>query len=1509
MKQSEHQKEKISTFYRGANIDISPNLVESLDGFYLNAQNMRLGDSKVMEKIGGEEQLYTNELEEGSNFICIGSCQLLGHLIEVWADSSALDPKPNPFITVDGYIMLRSENFDVLYTYPLQMDVNESCIGGEFAFTDFRVKPYLFNLGDIIEQYELGNLTYFDNFNSDQYTVSLNMNIMPPRFHSLVASGNPMKNGSYAYSMRYVDATGNRTGWSLATPLIPLIEIYNSGSSQYPYVKTYGDNSSETGGFGIKIQIQVSNNVGYQYIELKRDSYTSQGAEDVAPTITEVYSLPDDILTETDPSEQNYINEKYKVIEFTDSSIIGWETYDEESESETDQTIGSISAAKAIRFYDKRLWLGNIKYPTKDLQTQIESIDPSPIENVDGFAYVDKLGKIGHNDPYNTAYKKSYPTGERFSFGIQWYNEVGERSLCVPLENLKDFKFPNRRDKIASGTDEYDYCVTNGNGAVTAAAIDNTIVKTYELFDLEDAISKTDTSTVYAISTDQGDAYNPLTPIKPSSTVVTGHNCVPCDRAYLDSGTDFPLKHQGFAPNYYALGLAVTGLPNRLEGQKGFSIMRSRRANRVVCQGIGVYSLTEAGDDIGGDSLSKETRELWCNFPDMEAGYISIGEISTGISNGLYKLEIVSPLGYFSEPYCCEHRLIDGNRNTDFVTYARILHETGYINGSGDLAGILIGCEDSNDSLDYYTKFGMWRNPAPDPSKTTNPYNKVSKLYTMSSISLEGDGSTGIYASGRGANRVKITLEDEIYAKLYLEDKNEKDVNTDECKEWHEPFYIINIVQDGALVPEGNSDEFIQCGNYVPYETEVGVGLGVSTPISLKIVNERWEDSCININSSTIETDNVYCYVETGRATNNFQRWLNITYKTVSEIDDIRLALDADAVYIDTDGNSIYGVYTQTNSGARFYTLEFAPIVDWLNQFTVPIAGARVKVLYDNRFPVRIFGGDVTISENVFCPIDGFSDNSGTDVVKFNFKAQFPFYEYMRNENYKLVKNARAETGATFQAERDMTIRAIRQWVVMFACETKVPSQYAWGLDSYGGSTTDVTAGTNLMSYQWFPIIHYIQRPQDWSTDDYSENFGQGGTSEINYISLQYLLDFPVEHYAWGLGGFRFRQASSGKFNVDYNRNNTSQINISKPKVGWVEKLEYCTRVIWSEQKTINEQDDPNLKTFPTVNVYDIEDNQGEIKYLFDNNSEKGNNIIIFTEKGVCLLLVNKNILSGNDGTGQISYNSGNVVNSNSEIWLDKQIGVNDEMWRSIAEYSDFAFFSNNLGVYIIKQTQIIDIIRETQGGYKGVLLPILSSIASGYTDKVNSVYDTKNDEYWLGVNNIQYIFKNKKDILNWIGRYTYVSDKFICINNNVIASRSTRVVADEEQTDSSNSFLLNVGDYINGSIVSGIVELAISPLPHETKEAIDISVYSDNKPTSILIGDDYIYTNPSTIDSNLGQRYLRNYNGYWYNFIPRRGDSSRNRLQNVYFYIKLIHNTAEKFVVRLIKTGYKILK
>ena len=101
---------------------------------------------------------------------------------------------------------------------------------------------------------------YFADFNIDLYTINLDAPLDIPIFTGLesVGGGAGLPVGQYQYALRYVSSKGDRTNFGPSTPPIPVLRSVNSESSQYPNVKTFGDNSninSQTS-YGIKIKFR-----------------------------------------------------------------------------------------------------------------------------------------------------------------------------------------------------------------------------------------------------------------------------------------------------------------------------------------------------------------------------------------------------------------------------------------------------------------------------------------------------------------------------------------------------------------------------------------------------------------------------------------------------------------------------------------------------------------------------------------------------------------------------------------------------------------------------------------------------------------------------------------------------------------------------------------------------------------------------------------------------------------------------------------------------------------------------------------------------------------------------------------------------------------------------------------------------------------------------------------------------------------------------------------------------
>ena len=156
-------------FHRFANIDKDPESLEREEGTYLDAQNMRVnsidGHGGSIEKIHGEIIKYSNidtrcpidncvtpsGVAMPLTYMCIGSTQVLNHIVEFWADELQVGA---PYVRVDGWIVLmpsKASSFPISTLFPPQIDNNDSCVGGEIFYTDDNIPPFILNVTDMLE--------------------------------------------------------------------------------------------------------------------------------------------------------------------------------------------------------------------------------------------------------------------------------------------------------------------------------------------------------------------------------------------------------------------------------------------------------------------------------------------------------------------------------------------------------------------------------------------------------------------------------------------------------------------------------------------------------------------------------------------------------------------------------------------------------------------------------------------------------------------------------------------------------------------------------------------------------------------------------------------------------------------------------------------------------------------------------------------------------------------------------------------------------------------------------------------------------------------------------------------------------------------------------------------------------------------------------------------------------------------------------------------------------------
>jgi hypothetical protein len=1486
--QQEHQPHHVSTFNSGADTDTEKELLGSqpATGDYYDARNARSvsydGKSGAMHKIGGEVVKYQNNILGGANYECKASISINNQVVEIWTDNTVtLDS----LIRVNGTIVLQSPLFDMLSADGIQVHKNENCIGGELFLTNFRTPPMILNVKDMVDSLILDPLKYFSGFDPKLYEINLSSPLDIPVFVELVnvGGGGGLPVGEYQYSIRYTSKEGDRTNWSYATPPIPVVQVLSSESkNRYPYVKTRGgrpDPSSKTG-YGIKLRFRVTNLYNYDFIEIRRVAY-NQGAGTTY--------VPAPMLI----AKVDITNQEISVREFIDPI----ESNDVQPLNDTEGSdITYVEAAKTIRYFDKRTVLMNVKLASRESDLQFEEINGKV-----GFPIIEKLGQAGFNDPYNFTYKKTHMRGERYGYGINLFDGVGASGFVTKAPTLENFQFPNRRDVADSDTQNYSLF-----GTVKASDVTNNPTQTHEVFDMDGAYVKNDICSFKNIIRrgetlglsgskakskvtaycDEEDGeienhgatvtvtnrvypyYHPYTPVRDNDPDVTGHNYIVNPEVGHTNNplTGITYRPPGFAPNYFSQGLLLAGVDNFPDWAKAFSVVRTNAAGRVVAQGFASYALDPAVFRLVGEKklMTKDKRKFWIFFPDIENGIVSSDSVNDVIANPQnYKIQFVSPLGFFSEVYSFENNTVYVGRDrlVDQICYARMIRDVD--------GGLMNPNEDPNMGVGggdgyRYVAFNKWRNTGQNNGAFA---------------SLNGNNLFDIAVVNRKADGRGTYLEVEL---THTGGSFDRDFNDSGLKDWTEPVYMVNLVSEGAIITDKNVEKYKPTGHYQKLESIVGQGNGLPDQKFL-LVDERWEDCIPALNSSyPTSVNDVYCYIK--HPNGAVEKWINVTFKTAAQIAQIIADIAAFGSY--TGG--VTGLYTHTNINGenRFFELNFN-----IPNF-YPQQDDKILVRYDKRFPIRVFGGDSVIGESIFAPIDREADaHDKAATTQFAVGIGFPYRHFEVNPRQYIVKSTDFTlTSDVIQDTSRCSLGYWRQLCWMFTVESRINTPYAFNAQ---------------YPLQFFPLINYVIRPNRWDKD--KDIVG-------NNIYPQYVDDYGADEITrWRYGGFRFLQ----QVNPDYS-NEPSRDYFSRPEFGFVEKTEFCTRVMWSLPRAINVQDAPGLRTFPANNAYDLDDNQGEIKKAWDAMSSKGENLYAFCNSGICLLITKKSILS-DINSSELGLMASDLF-INAQYWINKDIGMFDETWRAAAEsYTPITldangsqqrveaiFFINNESVFVMINNDVTDIGRIK---YHNTLYPAIKNILPGYQTHLAGVFDKYNQEYWLHIQqrtedpNVDDLFMFSQRNNRWIGHNDYKFDRFVTIANDMFAQRD------------GETYELGKGFLINGQPVEFEVTAVASPEQFWDKEFIRVRINSpeNQKPTRVeffrelngtlqLIG---------FLDSSQGALYLKNYRG-WEQFIPRiiaSADVNRRRAQGRLILYKIIHNLQSDFKVVDSSIQYKLLK
>lgn len=1503
----------MSSFSLGANTSDEKEIVGSKEGSgeYIIGRNQRStsseGNTGDSEKIRGEELFYQQNVS--GVYKCIQAITVNRNIVEFWASPTTGFA---PFIRVNGIVVLKSINLLFNVNNPLQLDRNETEPGGEVFVTDNVIPPMIFNVDDMVSSLTTNPNKYFLNFDPTLYSVNLFIPLDIPVFVEVanVGGGGGLPVGTYSYQLRYSNKEGDRTNISQRTPQIPIVENFSSQSTFfYPGSKTYGQDSNPDSGtrYGIKLRFRVNNLQGYDFVEIIRTAYNTNGGISFVPAPTVVAKV-------------GIFNGEISVREFIDpqesnTSLVL-------SDSDITREITFINAAKAIRYFDRRLILMNVELASKESQLEFLHLNGKEM-----FPVIDNLGVIGYSDPYNFVNRRNYLGGEKNGWGVQLYDGVGGLGFTTKVTNFTDYKIPDRRETTSAETDLYSY-----GGVVKTTNIFNQLTNTHEVFDLVNAAEKQDkcsfkniyhnlkasfilgtrnTSTVKE-DCDESDGeiethgakvyefinvgpyYHPFTPVRANDTDVSGHNYIvntqvcKSDAVVIPAFIDPPADKRSayspniFGPRYFSKGMALTGIDNFPSWAKSFSIVKTDPARRVIAQGLGMYQMIPANFTVTGSSklTTKESDSFWFFSPDIENGIVS-GKIIDDIieSPGNYSIQFVSPLGFASEVYSFDANNIYPHRDrcVDMMVYARMqrdLNSDWQINPMEDPNMGFNGGDGYN-----YVGYGKWRNVSQQPGTFTgiDGGNTEFEIASVQRIT-EGRGS---YMSIRlnGAS---------LYGAESTGGSDDVAFDDEGMKNFTEPFYMVNIIQSGAIVRDQNIENYRVTNHYQKLESIIGQGNGLVDQ-KLILVDERWED-CIPALSSSHPTAATDRFVYIKRATTSLvEKWINVTFKTPAQIAVISNAINTTGSYL----GSITGMYRHEDieGNGRFFNIIFNVTGYY------PSQGDLILVRYDNTAPIRFWGGDTVIGESVFAPIDREASANGAGLVsdilnlapetQFQFGIGFPYRLWKINPRYYQIR--RTKSGALGNVIQDRNwgyLGLVRQMCVMFTAESKIALPYAHNND---------------YPLQFFPLIHYVIRPHRWDSDL---------SLSDNNIYPEYAIDYGADEInQWKWGGFRFRQ----NINPDYSALPPKEF-VSKPEFGYIGKTRFTTRIMWSLPRQINEQNTPGLKTFPANNSFDIDDNQGEIKYAYSATTDKGENIYAFTNKGICLLVTKKSILSDLDA-GQLAYMSADTFVT-QQYWINKEVGMFDQMWRSASEgyinislqdgsetRSEAIFFANNESVFRMMNNELKDIGRI--GYHNTIYTKVLNNIQPGYATGVTGFFDKYHQEYWLNVNDSLSntirtdVFGNKNG--RWYGYYDYTFDKFISLNNRSFGLRSAQ------------TYELGLGFKINNQNIVYEIVGAVSPKQPSDKEFIRIRINSGNetKPQKVEFYKTYEGNIIAIIDSSLGPFYLKKYRGYE-GYIPRQLLSvnvNRPRVQGRVIIYKITHDQPEDFRIIDVGIQYKEIK
>ena len=1329
-----HSPIDFQSYNRGANRDDDSELTSIEKGYYIDAYNMRPtevnGHSEAINQIEGEELIYANidnrcqngtNLPIPGNYSCIGVRTVLNHIVEFWADE---DQVRVPFVRVDGWVVLWPNSiadFPISVNFPLQMDKNDSCVGGEIYVTDDNIPPFFFNVSDLLQNSAVNpanNLRdntyqctakYFSGFQLADYQIQLSPPLDHPVYIETVTAGTTsnvigqvyqhgsggLKVGGYQYAIRFTNTAGNITPFTEATTVIPVPLGIGTDSTTYPSIKTYGGGVGGVSTFGNHIRFRVTNVLNFDTLEVRRISF-NVGAAFGVPGLDEIIAqIP-------------ITNGQISVIDFFDYDNTSIEAV---TNAVAANTVSVIQAAKAIRYYNSRLFLFNIKYQSQDLTAPGNTVVFNQYHNSTLIPMVESLGVAGYRDVWNSANRKSYRRSEQYGMGLLGYNANAGTTFVLPIpvkSGLPNLTMPDRRSELGGSglyPDSLLLSPTVLHNKLFTRAANNVgsgfVSQTFEIFDLVGAIAKSQQTEDINILNVASVPYGVFHPTRDTDGDTNEMNYDVCPAVWTDASGGGLSTYQpyAFAPNYYAMGVSFQGLKSYPIWMKAFSVVRTVPAGRVLVSGQSFYKM------LWGSNTQKDTNSFLFDSPDLNAGVVPTSEITNNLSR--YKVQLSSSLGWFGEVWSGKNNYVAlvvdpflGSVGIDQVNYCRILQDNGSINLSQSVFGI----NDTTSPFLTYVSFNSFRG---QPNAANAPY-----MYGLGNFQAYSAGS----APRRGCFELDMSPSSPYSYGGTSGDLNYNDTNV---QNWHEPVYGVNLYDSTQNVPNAFVQTYYETGAYIKIESIVGVSDGKTQQYYL--VDERWEDCIPSINNyDPTATQPRFVYIKD--PTGVVSTWLNVTWLTPAQIATINSAIAANGFYNVTQSNgnivAITGMYTHGNINNRVFYLNFN-VLDSSSALYLPTQSSQILVRYDNTATITVFGGDTYIGEYIYPISDanyGSGANpSGADTLVLDRPFMYP--SYVLAPNYYVVNDTKGllktQQGESIWYNASATIGSqgqVRQMMVSGITESIINT----GLD-FG----DV-----------FPHVNYVVRPYQWAdTGDCNSNDNK--FNSVNNLYPTYLsTDYPGEcSPSWGYGGFHMDVS----YNRDYSAIPINTTHSSKPLAGFVEQLSFCTRGIWSEVRPINDVGAPGIQTFLPTNFFDLGDETGEIKYSWASTAARDSgNLYVFTEHGIARMLTENLLLNEVSGGGLAAIGSADDTEIQKAIWISKETGMNDQTWRTAAEWNNTIYWMNKNSAYKFDGNAITNENDIGNRKYKTIITGIIDDMQMEYGTDMTGYYDQLHDEYWL---------------------------------------------------------------------------------------------------------------------------------------------------------------------------------